>query len=107
MAGQGTFDFWITDRLSFTIAKGGTGSFDTSITDRIAWPEYVSEAAGDLSISESDGLVVTESDAPYTDDVLLGESISVSVSGGVADLSIAIVTSDQDYWLAGIRVVTP
>ena len=36
------FDFWITNRISFTIvepASGSTGDFDLWVTDRIAWWE--------------------------------------------------------------------
>lgn len=45
---QGTFDYWITDRISFTVARpksGDTGDFENWITDRIYWWEYAESAA--------------------------------------------------------------
>ena len=47
-ADQGAFDLWITDRISFKVARpesGDTGTFDAPITDRLAWPEYAEAAA--------------------------------------------------------------
>ena len=60
----GTFDYWITDRLTFqTIApkSGSTGDFDRWITDCIAFRDYVeaAEAGATLSIS------VTPDDSSY------------------------------------------
>jgi len=47
-ADQGTFDYWITDRISFIVAppkSGNTGDFDKWITDRIQFHEYAEQQA--------------------------------------------------------------
>ena len=41
---SGTFDYWITDRITFATIppkSGDTGTFDKWITDRIYWRDYV------------------------------------------------------------------
>jgi hypothetical protein len=43
---QGSFDYWITDRIPFTVAppkSDDTGDFEKWITDRIYWWEYASQ----------------------------------------------------------------
>ena len=52
-ADTGTFDIWITNRISFKTAPpktGSTGDFERWITDRIYWEDYV-EAAAVVAVS--------------------------------------------------------
>lgn len=47
-ADPGTFDYWITDRLTFVTVppkSGNTGTFDQWITDRQTFEDYVATAA--------------------------------------------------------------
>lgn len=44
----GTFDYWITDRITFQVARpktGDTGDFEKWLTDRIYWHDYAETAA--------------------------------------------------------------
>lgn len=44
----GTFDYWITDRLTFATLPpktGDTGTFDQWLTDRVTFADYVEAAA--------------------------------------------------------------
>ena len=52
---QGTFDLWITDRISFTIAGGNTGDFEVEVTNRILWNEYA-EAASEAAAGATVGM---------------------------------------------------
>ena len=60
----GTFDLWITDRLTFATATpkaDGTGDYERWITDRLYWQDYVEvEAAG-----ETLSIAVTPDDSSY------------------------------------------
>lgn len=57
----GTFDFWLTDRLTFATPPpktGDTGTFDAWITDRLYFEDYVEAtvATAGVPIFSSDGI---------------------------------------------------
>ncbi len=59
MADQGTFDLWITDRLTFSVMPplaDETGDFDRWLTDRLAFGDYAEtqvEAVTPVSVNIS------------------------------------------------------
>ena len=53
MADQGTFDYWIGDRMTFSVMvpkSGSTGDFDQWLSDRMGFQDYAA-AADDTALS--------------------------------------------------------
>ena len=63
----GTFDIWITNRLSFRTVvpkSGNTGDFEKWITDRIRFSDYVEAAA---AAGETLSVNIGQDQAAYLD----------------------------------------
>ncbi len=73
----GTFDLWITGRISFATAPprvDNTGTFDLWLTDRISWEDYVATAVVDITVAVN---TLTLAGSAETITVVPGPAIAV------------------------------
>lgn len=99
----GTFDAWITDRLTFatlTPKTGDTGGFDAWITDRLYFADYVEAADVLVVVNVTEAITVSESITllvvsfvSVTDSIAVSESVAAQLLTAI-QASDAISTSE-------------